>query len=571
MKRILSILGIFVLAWTFQYGQEMSTPRNVSRSFKNSIWAQVAMGPQGEVHIVWVEEDLGATSTDVLYVKYDGVKWSTPFKIANVLGGYAERPYIYCNPKGVIVVFWNQDGYMTVREYSPSQKKWLEAEKVSEDYSKGILESWVTLDSDGNIYGIWFSKIEGRVWTRSRINGSWESIIRMSTSGIHCTHVAIAAGTDGRVWAIWRQRLPEGGYDIYYSKRTKSTPWTTKKTMNPAGQSQSHPGMAVGPDNIPYVVYNDQPGEGDNAITYLCKLDEVTNPLSTVMGSDLVHYPRIAFDAYRNKHVAIQKGPGDNGTGIKYTNNIGGAWKEPIVMPNSAGFTKLPGISADAFGNVVLVWAAAGEVWFSSLSPVVFQKFVPPINLAAHLEFTPDPTYKLSWEANPMNNILRVKGYNIYKKEEADSEWQPLLSVSKTTTSASFTFAEIKPTIQFAIATVANTGFESEMALFDITYPTLYAAADMKAAVAISYLKGVPDVTYKLSWQTNPQNVARFIQGYRIYKKEGTGTYVLLTALMSTTFSASYTFANPTQRIFFVLSTVSVLGTESPVTPFWTQ
>jgi hypothetical protein len=207
------------------------------------------------------------------------------------------------------------------------------------------------------------------------------------------------------------------------------------------------------------------------------------------------------------------------------------------------------------------------QTWFDGIQITP----VPPLNLAAALEFVPDPTYKISWEANPHNYSPLIRGYNIYKKEASDSTWQLILSVSPTTTSASFTYSVVKPAIEFGITAVGKWELESEMALFSIIYPALYPPDNLHVAISTKHLRGIPEMTYKLSWNANPQNNAKFIRGYKIYKKEGSGDYVPLESLPSTALSATYTYVNPPQRILFALATVSVLNTESPLTPFWTR
>jgi hypothetical protein len=568
MKKISLILGFLVLGLNFAFGQQMSEPFNVSHSATNEKWAQVAMGPNGEVHMVWGEgTEAGQEGDDVIYVKYDGKEWRAPLRLKKTVGIPAERPYIYCNAKGVIAVVWDEDGYTTLRVYDPVQTKWLEPETISDAQGRGVNEQWVTVDLDGNIYAFWFSKSEGKVHSRSKINGVWEDVKRMSSPAFS-TQVCVAAGDDGRIWALWREKGGDGNYKIRYTKRTASTPWSGSKIMNSAGTSQAHPGLAIGPDDIPYVVYGDQVNEGAPTTIYICKLDEITNSLEVVTGSDLLHYPRIAFDAYGNKHVAVQRGTGDNGEGIKYTNNIGGHWSPAVVMANSGGLTKLPGIASDPFGNVALVWAAGGEAWFSSLYPVVAKKLYPPINLTGSLGFAPNPTYTLNWEANPLNNIQHIKAYNIYKKEEGDADFQLLLKVSKTSTSASFSFPEVKPTIQFGITVVGVNGAESGAAIFQIDLPPVLAPVNLSAGVSLHFLGGVPDATYKLSWQANPSDAANYIQGYKIYKKEGSGDFLAIATLPNSTFSVTYSIANPQQRILFGVTAVSVLGQQSTMVVF---
>ncbi len=72
MKKTFFIPAAALLATNLIFGQTMSTPINVSKSpDNNSKWAQCAMGPNGEVHIVWVEEYPGLSGNDIYYVKND--------------------------------------------------------------------------------------------------------------------------------------------------------------------------------------------------------------------------------------------------------------------------------------------------------------------------------------------------------------------------------------------------------------------------------------------------------------------------------------------------------------------
>lgn len=70
-------------------------------------------------------------------------------------------------------------------------------------------------------------------------------------------------------------------------------------------------------------------------------------------------------------------------------------------------------------------------------------------------------------------------------------------------------------------------------------------------------------MTYALSWQAHPQNSAKYIKSYKIYKKEGTGDFVLFQTLSNSTFSLTHTNTNPQIRMTFAISTVSALDTES--------
>jgi hypothetical protein len=298
-------------------------------------------------------------------------------------------------------------------------------------------------------------------------------------------------------------------------------------------------------------------------MVFLVKLVEGHATREEVFPDNLQHDPRVAIDAFGKKHVAIQIGGGDYGIGIEYRNNMEGEWSEPRVFPSSCCGVKLPGISADPFGNVAVVWASNGQAMFTSLQAVQIKKLEPPINLSANLSFAPDPTYKLNWAANPENTTSFVQGYNIYKKESTDSDFVKVLSVSKTTLTSSFTYSDVKPGIQYGITTLSISGTESDMVLFQVVNPTIFPPVNTNVKVILKSVKQSMELTYVLSWQANPQNSAKYVKSYNIYKKEGTGNFVLFQTLSNATFSLTQINPNPQVRITYAITTLSALNTES--------
>ena len=570
MKKILFVLILLALVWSFNFGQDFTTPVNISRSPDNIRWVQVAMGPLGEAYVCWEEDYQGQAGSDIVVKTYDGIKWSDPIKLKNSPSIPSQRPSIYCSTKGVVAVIWaeGEPSQIKVREYDPKQRKWLPAFQVSNDAVRGVVEQTVAVDPEGNIYTTWAGKGEGRLFTRSKINGQLESIKRLD-SGAIAEHPVMAAGKDGWVWAVFRQRVPPER-KMFYAKRKHDTNWTSPKYVWEGGSSQGHPGITVGPDNIPYIAYGAESG-GDNVDIYLVKFLEGHATREEIFPSNLQHDPRVAVDAFGNRHVAIQIGGGDYGTGIEYRNNMGGKWNESRVFPNSCCGAKLPGISADPFGNVAVVWSANGQAWFTSLQPVQIKKLEPPINLSANLSFAPDPTYRLNWAVNPENTTSFVGGYNIYKKESSDSDFVKILSVSKTTLTSSFTYSDVKPGIQYGITTLSISGTESDMVLFQIVNPTIYPPANTNVKVILKSVKQAMELTYALSWEGNPQNSAKYVKSYKIYKKEGTGDFVLSQILSNATFSLTQTNTNPQVRITYAITTLSALDTESAQVVFGIQ
>ncbi len=471
-KSFIFLFSVFLVCG-FSFGQKMSPPVKIYDSpLHASKWGQVAFGPDGKVHIVWEEDYSNSGGSDIFYMSYDGETWEGPVKLKDSRNINAERPDICAGPTGAVFAVWNQDGEVYMREYDPENEEWLPVKKVSTaDY--GANEPGCAADPDGNVYITWHNYNTGRAFSRAKVNGQWETIRRLS-GGLRSTQTGVAAGKDGQIWMFFREKQSGGEYKIYYNKRTKDTGWAIPRKMNWDGASQAHPHIAVGPDNVALVTYADI-DEHEAIEVWICTIDENQNPREMIVPPSFMHYSRIAIDSLGNKHLAWQIGPGDGGTGIKYKNNINrkeGQWNGSIFMQNSGGGPKLPGIAADDYGNVALVWASSSgsndkNIWFSSLYPVTITPPPPPppppipespVNLDVgitikSLKRSSLITYNLSWEKNPENTDENVAKYMIYKKENG-GEFEPLISLTPTNFSAKFSFETLNKKIQFGISTV---------------------------------------------------------------------------------------------------------------------
>ena len=477
MKKFFSFFFFAFLVCGIHFGQTMSEPVNVSNSANTeSKWGQVAFGPDGKLHIVW-EERLNYPYSDIFYMSYDGMNWEGPVNLSQASGNRrCWRPYICTNNNGWVFVVWGQgrtdlDNICQLVEWNPVTKEWSDVIKVSESGVGGGAPR-VAADDDQNVYIIWQHQGRGKTYSRCRINGQWEDIIRMSSS--RSEHVAIAAGDDGRVWAMWLEKQPSKEYNVVYSRRSKNTEWTAEKTIR-KGSSHEFPHLDVGSDNVPVAVWRNVGELEPKGEIWVIRIDEDNYPHEIAVGDALHHFPRIAVDSNDKCHLAWQVGPAERGFGIKYKNNVGGKWSDAVAMENSAGGPETPGISADQGGNVALVWSASGEghtkeIWLSTLYPVLVLHSPSNLNMTItinNLKEIPEMAYDLSWEPNPENAQNMVKGYNLYKREN-NGPWELLLSVTKETRSASFTFSGTEQRITLGIKAVSIYDTEGTIGIFGI-------------------------------------------------------------------------------------------------------
>jgi len=471
-KSLFLLLSVLALGlWSFG---AFTFPANVSNSSVSSQWPSVCFGMDGMIHMVWVVT-YSKTSSDVVYVNYDGVTWSTPVKITPAADHIRTFPFIAGNNKGTLAVVWEQAAETWINVFDPVQKTWGTPEMVDEAWTGYLNKPKVALDNDDNIYCFYFTRGLGYGFTKSRINGVWEARFRVNMPGLRTKEGMIGVANDGRIWVAYGNKMLGGQYKIRFRTRTKDTPWSGGQAPSPGKTTEEQAYLAIDPiTDVPWVAYMGNNGtEGANFID-LVKLDEKTYPREHVIPPRLEHYPRLAIDNEGKGHVAVEIGQGDNGNGVIYTNNVSGTWAPAVVFPNSGGGPKMPNIAADPYGNVAVVWDSmidmVPQVWFTSRDPVEIKHFYAPVSRSMKIAVTGamhdySLTYTLNWAKNPDNNDKFIRGYRIYKKI-AGGDYEFVLEVNNTTFSQTFNFTGLLGKVQFAISTVSTAGFEGERVSF---------------------------------------------------------------------------------------------------------
>jgi hypothetical protein len=474
MKKSLIVLFAVLALGLWSFGA-FTFPTNVSHSVNSSHWPSVVFGVDGMVHMVYVV-NYTDTSSDVVYVNYDGVAWSAPVKITSAADHVTTFPFIASNSKGTLAAVWEQGGETWINVFNPVTRTWGTEEMVDEAWTGYLNKPKVAVDEFDNIYCFYFTRGSGGyAYVKARINGVWEARFRVNLNRLRTKEGMIAVGKDGVIWVAYANKLVGGQYKIYFRTRTKDTGWSGGRTTAGSATTEEQAYLAIDPTtNIPWVSYMGNEGtEGSNFVD-LVKLDLKDYPRERVIPERLEHYPRLAIDNEGKGHIAVQIGQGDNGTGIIYTNNVDGPWTTPIVFPNSGGGPKLPNIAADPYGNVAVVWDSMidmiPQAWFTSRYPVELKHAYPPAGRSMKIDITGamrsySLTYNLSWAKNPDNNDTFIRGYKIYKKV-GEGDFEFLMEVDKTVFAQSLAFTDLLGKVQFAISTVTTAGFEGERVPF---------------------------------------------------------------------------------------------------------
>ncbi|MBM3310129.1 MAG: hypothetical protein FJY80_01330 [Candidatus Aminicenantes bacterium] len=469
MKRFVLTTAFALALSGVQYGQTLGFEAKIAHVGGGVRWSQCAFGPDGVLHVVF-EEDTDGPGHPIWHVAFDGTKATDPFNVTNSMVIRGERPHVATSARGHVAVVWGvgPEKGVYMRLFDPRSKSWSPVESVKIGF--GGWEPHCAVDADGNVFVSFYSEEEGRAYARCKINGVWEDTYRLSSGfGKSCR---IAIGPNGVVWALWREK-GVSAYKNYYSKRTKSTPWSAAQIVTTGGASSAHPHLTVGPDNVAVAAWGDVDPSVSGAEVRIIKI-ETGSPREIALPPYAYHFPRVAVDAKGVIHVAVQIGAGDYGDGLHYTHNAKGTWSGPQTI--AATWPKLPGITADPFGNVAVCQSSfnfaigGSDVWVYSIAKIEPRVFHVPLNPALgisvlRLRRNPEIQYTLSWSPNPQNKSEQIQGYNLYMKT-GSGEYVSLTTVPASTLSTTLMFRDLNQRRAFAVATVGLGGVESDKVFF---------------------------------------------------------------------------------------------------------
>jgi len=516
-------------------------------------WSQCAFGPDGVLWVVYEEDtDRGHP---IWVISYDGTNVSTPFNATGNIDIRGERPGITVGPKGHVVVVWGvlaeSSVYMRVRD--PKTKTWDPVESVKVGY--GGDEPVPAMDAEGNIHVGWWALSLAKCYARSKIDGAWGETMSFGSG----KDLTVAVGPNGTAWALYR--INQGGkYKNFYSSRTKSSGWTSPALLTSGGESASHPGVTVGPDNVAVAAWGDiDPDNENGAQMRLMKiLPGATREIA--MEKYMAHYPRIVVDKDLVTHMVCQIGGGDFGSGLRYTHNRSGTWEEPQTIP--AAMDKVAGIASDPFGNVAACQSSfnsegGSDIWVYSTKPIV-----PAPMPAADFSFTPQTGYM------PLAVNFTAVQQTGPNGQEVGYSWNFGDGGTATGRTVTHTFSTWG-TFQVALTITDNIGRSDTVTKpIEVKKTNPIAPVNPSSSIRMSRMWKSPEITYNLFWAINPANIPEHIAGYNIYMKEDSGVYARLLSVSASTFSASFKFTDLKKKRSFAISASGLGGTESAMVYF---
>jgi hypothetical protein len=198
----------------------------------------------------------------------------------------------------------------------------------------------------------------------------------------------IAADSAGNVWAVWRD---SDGTGIFWARSTNNGgSWTYGGSIASQAGNMSYPDIAMGPDNVPHVVwYIRNGGSNANTIRYA---DWNGSGWSVSSVGDQGGYsadPNIVVDPATNiQYLVFRRPVGNDWTIRTMTRSPGGAWGNVSDVRTTNGDAQYaPMIAVDNVGAVHVAWTekvgSGRDVFYSVKAPGTSTWF-SPINVSTN-------------------------------------------------------------------------------------------------------------------------------------------------------------------------------------------
>lgn len=424
-------------------------PFEVSSTAPFSWFPDIAVSPQGIVHIIWASGDPdssepldGSKAIDLLrYRELSDGMWSEVNDILFAgVGGYTVRNSIAVGRDGrlyVLVRMWTEISIIS----APSDNAW-SARSWSKPQSVTPPVAYYTataIDSQNVIHAFWSEGVfdnEGPensclhcsdLYYRSSNDGghTWSAMLNLSTTPEGENRPQVMIDGSDRIHAVWDRGVdwyagagtPKAG--VYRRSDDGGNSWTQPATFTVSGKPVQQTSLAVDGSGNPMVVFR---GVDDDGLYFQRSLDggNTWGPVGQIPGvrarnrndNNLDTYA-LAFDSAGRAHLLMSGFfAGDSAQGsnpwLLHLIWAEGQWSRPSVVMDGELYPEWPQMVVAQGNQLHAVWftrhasdlfgsdqGAHYQVWYSTLSTDAPATAAPPT-------FTPVPTPQSVPSPSPM-------------------------------------------------------------------------------------------------------------------------------------------------------------------------
>jgi hypothetical protein len=288
----------------------------------------IALDTSGNPHVVWGEY----LSGEVFYKYYDAAGWSQPVNVSQANGG-SFYPRLAIDRTNTVHVVWHDrayDGDPSVFYRSFDGRQWSETTLLSDTLEYSTFPK-IALDLHNNPHVVWSSREapydNGEVFYRTRANGLWSSIARLTTDTLPSRWPVIALRKDDRPVVLWEQLetwLQSPNEIRVYWSAFDGMRWTPGLPMSNVSQGRLLPSVAVDSNDIIHAAWQRFPGYVSDAVFYAYYAGggwSAPEDISSILEQQFAAGPVIRSDTRNNLHVVFLGNDPRVGIQVYYTSH----------------------------------------------------------------------------------------------------------------------------------------------------------------------------------------------------------------------------------------------------------
>lgn len=565
--------------------EEWSEPVNVSMSGSPSYDAKVAVDQEGNVHVIWVEEDGGQR---VFYNANLSGEWGTPQNITKgeVRIGEGPWPEIEVDNNGVPCILYSA---VTEGNYEAVLNRYINGAwtghwNVSKTSNGGSAYPCIVIDRNTNDYYVLWQDDANRAFEEQTYWEIWMRYLRGGSGswiggGIlpdrqHRAYTPQAAiDAKGGIYVIYANRALGNLTRVFFTQNKEPKDWNkwtdSIDISGSTGLSFAYPQIACDSEGNVYVVWMDN-REG-NIEVYFRK--RVKNKWSAIINLSNSAGPS------EDPTVAVNKETGDiyvawsEGQKIYFREFKDGQWLDAVNLTAYSSSSAHPHLYVDQGGSIHLVFTdnrtGAWNIFYRYRLGKPLREPVPPVNLTLSTsldEATSTKNNLLGWEANEENAGLDIQNYRIYRQEETGGSFELIATVD----GATFSYHDqgLPTNMKYRYAVSAIDKWDQESSLSEpVAEERIFAPLSPSLETFVNRVLFYREKIIKFSWQHNPLNDPLNLSHYNIYRKKASAVdsaFKLISTVDAGTFSYTDRGLSFDQKYAYAVSVVDAEGNESP-------
>ncbi|MCP2620353.1 hypothetical protein NLC35_03825 [Candidatus Aminicenantes bacterium AC-334-K16] len=568
--------------------QEWSEPVNVSMSGSPSYDPKVAVDGEGNVHVIWVEEDGGER---VFYNTNLSGQWGTPQNVTKneVRIGEGPWPEIEVDNNGVPCVLYSA---VTGGNYEAVLNRYINGAwtghwNVAKTSNGGSAYPCIVIDRNTNDYYVFWQDDANRafeeqtyweIWMRylKGGSGSWigGGILPDRQHRAYTPQAAI--DSQGGIYVIYANRALGNLTRVFFTQNKEPKDWNkwtdSIDISGSTGLSFAYPQVACDNAGNVYVVWMDN-REG-NIEVYFRK--RVKNKWSSIINLSNSAGPS------EDPTVAVNKETGDIYVAWEESQKIffrefkDGKWLDPVNLTEYSSSSAHPHLYVDQGGSIHLVFTdnrtGVWNIFYRYRLGKPLREPSPPANLSLSTsldEATSTKNNQLTWEANEENTGLDIQNYRIYRQEESGGSFQLIATVDGET----FTYHDqgLPTNMKYKYAVSAIDKWEQESGLsVAVGEERIFAPLSPSLETYINRVLFYREKIIRFSWRHNPLNDPLNLSHYNIYRKEasaGDSAFELIATVDAGNLNYSDRGLSFNQKYAYAVTVVDAEGNESPRSP----